>query len=156
MPPVTPILFFFSDFSFSHACHYRSSHLLGSMQPITIVKRFLNRTTPSIPLPDDIDDDPASHSESWLLISQTTEDLEVLPTSIATVACQTSASPQPLYEKPRSNLEKNRFLHRTEALPPPLFKPKSKLPRLHYGGLQAPELHCFSSSLTTVCAPNPT
>ena len=128
---------------FFHMCHYRSSHLPGSMQPIAIVKRFLNGTTPSIPLPQDIDDDPASHSESRLLISQTTEDLEVLPTSIATVACQTSASPQPLYERPRSSLEKNHLLHRAEALPPPSFEPKSKLPRLHYGGLH------------TVCAPNP-
>ncbi len=64
--------------------------------------------------PWDIHDDPASHSESWLLISQTTEDPEVLPTSRVTVACQTTASPQPLYEKPRPNLEKNRLLHRTE------------------------------------------
>ena len=155
--------FFFSLFhsfslsllAFFHTCHYRSSHLPGSMQPITVVKQFLNRTTPSIPIPQDIDDDPASHSESWLLISQTTEDPEVLPTSIATVACQTSASPQPLYERPRSSLEKNRLLHRAEALPPPSFKPKSKIPRLHCGGLQAHELHCFASSLTTVCAPNP-
>ena len=105
--------------------------------------------------PWDIHDDPASHSESWLLISQTTEDPEVLPTSRVTVACQTTASPQPLYEKPRPNLEKNRLLHRTEALPPPSFKPKSKLPRLHYGGLQAPKLHCFASSLTTECVPEP-
>ena len=33
---------------------------------------------------------------------------------------------------------------------------RSKLPRLQYGGLQAPELHFFASSLTTACAPNPT
>ena len=59
--------------------------------------------------------------------------------------------PHNLYERPRSSLEKNRLLHRAEALPPPSFKPKSKLPRLHYGGLQ----HCFESSLTTACAPSP-
>ena len=147
--------FFFPEFFFTRMS-LPHSHLLGSIQPITIVKRFLNRTTPPISLPEDIDDDPASHSESWLLISQTTEGPEVLPPSIATVACQTSAPPQPLYEKPRSNLEKNRLLHQAEALPPPSFKPKSKLPRLQYGGLQAPELHCFASSLTTACAPNPT
>ena len=141
-------IFFFSDVH-----HDRSSFLLGSMQPITIVKRFLNRTTPSIPLPEDIDDDPA-HSESWLLISQSNDDPEAFPTSSATVACQTSALPQ-LYEKPRSNLEKTRPLHRAEALQPPSFKPKSKLPRLQYGGLQAPEPHCFASSLTTVHTADP-
>ncbi len=139
---------------FSDVHHDRSSFLLGSMLPITIVKRFLNRTTPSIPLPEDIDDDPA-HSESWLLISQPNADPEAFPTSSATVACQTSALPQ-LYETARSNLEKTRPLHRAEALQPPSFKPKSKLPRLHYGGLQAPELDCFASSLTTVHTAPPT
>ena len=74
----------------------------------------------------------------------------MLPTSAtSSVACQTMASPLPFYETPRSNLEKNRLLHRTDALPPPSFRPKSKLPRLQYGGLQAPELHCFTSSLAT-------
>ena len=111
----------------------------GSMQPITIVKRCLNRTTPSIPLPEDIDDEPASISESWLLISQSNEDPEVVPTSSTTVACQTSA-PLQFQEEPRSSLKKNVPLHREEALQPPSFKPKSKLPRLHFGGLQILEL----------------
>ena len=104
--------------------HDRSPFSFGSMQPITIVKRFLNRTTPSIPLPEDIGDEPT------------------------TVACQTSA-PLQFQEEPRSSLKKNVPLHHEEALQPPSFKPRSKLPRLHYGGLQIPELHCFASSLTT-------
>ena len=128
--------------------HDRSPFSFGSMQPITIVKRFLNRTTPSIPLPEDIGDEPASILESWLLIPQSNEDPDVPPTSSTTVACQTSA-PLQFQEEPRSSLKKNVPLHQEEALQPPSFKPRSKLPRLHYGGVQIPELHCFASSLTT-------
>ena len=121
----------------------------GSMKPITIVKRFLNRTTPPIPLPNDTDEDSNSQSGSWLLLSQSAEDPEVPPTSsTTTVGCQTRASPQLSYDKPRSSLNTLRFHNDTEALSPPSFSPKSKLPRLQYGGLQVPKLHCFESSLT--------
>ncbi len=40
-----------------------------------------------------------------------------------------------------------------EALPPPLFRPKSKLPRLQDAGIQPPELHCFTSSGATTIIP---
>ena len=123
--------------------------ILGSMKPITIAKKFLNRTTPPIPLPNDIDEDSNSQSGSWLLLSQSAEDPEVPPTSsTTTVGCQTRASPQLSYDKPRSSLNTLCFHNDTEALSPPSFSPKSKLPRLQYGGLQVPKLHCFESSLT--------
>ena len=63
------------------------------------------------------------------------------------VACQTT-TPLPAQDQPRTNLKKNLLLHREEPLQPPTFKLKAQLPRLHYGGLETPELHCFTSSLT--------
>ena len=69
------------------------------MKAVTIVKRFLNRTTPSIPLPGDIDEESASPSGTWLLVAQNTESPEpqLTPTT-TTTACQTMASPHPFYE----------------------------------------------------------
>ena len=118
------------------------------MKPVTIVKRFLNRTTPSIPLPGDIDEESTSPSGTWLLVSQNTESPEpqLTPTT-TTIAGQTMAPPHPFYETPRSNMGKNRPRQETDALLPPLFRPRSKLPKLKYGGLQSPNLHCFASSL---------
>ena len=93
------------------------------MKPVTIVKRFLNRTTPSIPLPGDIDEESASPSGTWLLVAQNTESPEpqLTPTT-TTTACQTMASPHPFYETPHSNMGKNRFREETDALQPPLFR----------------------------------
>ena len=96
---------------------------------------------------DDIDDEPCSSSESWLLISQSRADPEVPLTSVASVTCQTT-TPLPAQDQPRANVKKNLLLHREEPLQPPTFKLKSKLPRLHYGGLEIPELHCFTSFVT--------
>ena len=111
------------------------------MKPVTIVKRFLNRTTPSIPLPGDIDEESTSPSRTCLLGPE-----QLTPTT-TTIACQTMASPHPFYETPRSNMGKNQPRQETDALLPPSFRPRSKLPKLNYGGLQPPNLHCFASSL---------
>ena len=42
------------------------------MFPITVVKRFLNRNVPNIPLPPNIDDDLESISGSWIVPSKPT------------------------------------------------------------------------------------
>ena len=118
--------------------------MLGSMQSSTFFRRPLSRIAPSTPLLDDIDVELGSTSESWLLISQSHEDPRVHPSS-ATVACQTSTLLHS-QEVSRSNLKKTLLLQGEDPLQPPTFRPKSKLPRLHYGGLEAPELHCFSSA----------
>ena len=112
------------------------------MQPFTRFSRPLSGTLRI----DDFDDEPCSSSESWLLVSESRADPEVPLTSVASVACQTT-TPLPAQDQPRANLKKNLLLHREEPLQPPTFKLKAKLPRLHYGGLEMPELHCFTSSL---------
>ncbi len=109
----------------------------------------LSRTAPSTPLPSDIDVELGSTSESWLLISQSHEDPRVHPSS-ATVACQTSTLLHS-QEVPRSNLKKTLPLQATNLQ----TKIQTSKITLHYGGLEAPELHCFSSSLTTHCDTQP-
>ncbi len=130
--------------------------LAGSMQPVTVVKRFRHRDAPSIPLPENIDEDITSQASSWLVISrgsqQPTVDLGINPSEIA---CQTMASPQPFYERPRSKLKKRLHSPSDVALQPPVFLPKSKLPKLQYGGLQPPHLHCFTSSSGATPDPKP-
>ncbi len=118
------------------------------MKPITIVKRFLNRATPPVPLPDDIDDESTSASGSWLLLPNSTEGNGVtLHVSTADRGCQTQGLSQISYPMARSTINMLGSRSETGALSPPPFRPKSKLPRLQYGGLQAPNLHCFTSSL---------
>lgn len=50
--------------------------------------------------------------------------------------------------KPRARVREDLF-DDAQALLPPKLRPKSRLPQLHYGGLQAPSLRCFASSLPT-------
>ena len=87
---------------------------------------------------------PPSPSGSWMVISQSEEKGQrPLP--------QVSASSQTLNEpilitSPRSTLSQNHPISDSNPLPPPQFHPKSKLPRLQYGGLPVPAVHCFQSS----------
>ena len=113
------------------------------MLPVTVVKRFLNRQVPTVPLPPDIDEDLTSNAGSWLVVSETRK-----PPCTASIACQTSSESQLQVVKPRARL-RDYIFEESQALPPPKFRPKSRLPQLHYNGLQKPSLHCFTSSLST-------
>ena len=60
---------------------------------------------------------------------------------------QTSPRGPPLFHRPRACAK--RFFDSSRDAPasvPSFTTPKSKLPKLHYGGLQAPQLHCFATS----------
>lgn len=70
------------------------------------------------------------------------------PPCTASIACQTSSASQLQMVKPRARPREDIF-EESQALPPPKFRPKSRLPQLHYNGLQKPSLHCFTSSLST-------
>ena len=115
----------------------------------SVVKRFLNRQVPTIPLPQDIDVDLTSNSGSWLVVSQSQQSLSsrTTPCTLST-ARQTSSAIQIQDTKLRARIREG-LCDASHALPPPnppKFRPKSRLPELHYGGLQVPFLHCFASS----------
>ena len=122
------------------------------MSPINLLRGLLTRGQTS--MSEELDDELRSLSGSWLLLSNSNED-NVTPARVSTAdqGCQTqpnSSLPSPTPRSTRSSL----YTHNEqEALPPPTFLPKSKLPRLHYGGLTTPDLHCFSSSLPPAVAP---
>ena len=116
------------------------------MFPVTVVNRFLNRHTPQVPLPPNIDEEYDSHSDSWLVLSKSQNslhDTQDQPTS--SIACQTSSFSETTEHRPRSQV-RDHLYGEQDALPPPSFQPRSKLPKLHYGGLPKPHLHCFTSS----------
>ena len=122
--------------------------LSSIMRPITIVKSFLKGDTPSIPLPPSIDDELTSNPStgSWLLVSQSPTQSNHM-NSTKEVECQTSPSEQALYHRPRACAKRFFGLSTDAPASVPSFAPKSKLPKLNYGGLQAPQLHCFAISL---------
>ena len=115
------------------------------MFPITVVKRFLNRNVPNIPLPPNIDDDLESMSGSWIVPSKptSTSRSQTGPSTVS-IACQTSFQKPSLQVSPRSR-PRDFSTCEAHALPPPKFRMKSKPPTLHLGGLDAPVLHPFAS-----------
>ena len=66
-------------------------------------------------------------------------------TKVANAACHTSTTPPIFMTRPRSRARDINSYEET-ALHPPKFQIRSRLPSLHYGGLQAPTLHPFASS----------
>ena len=136
------------------------------MFPVTVVKRFLNRGDPDVPLPPDIDDDVDSNSDSWHLPTpvDSNSDAWHLPTpttrsyvapSTNSVACQTTTEKPSFQGKPRSRIH-GFTTQKDQALPPPKFRLKSKPPTLHLGGLDAPTLKPFASQRTTsIVQPDP-
>ena len=70
-----------------------------------------------------------------------------LTASTKEAVCQTQSGIQPLYCHPRSCIKRCLGISSDTPLPVPSFKPKSKMPKLDYGGLQPPSLHCFATSL---------
>ena len=90
----------------------------------------------------------------WLLLSNSNEE-HVTPARVTTAvqSCQTQPNSSLPPSTPRSTISPLDIHSKQEALPPPTFLPKSKLPRLHYGGLTTPDLHCFGSSLIPAVAP---
>lgn len=108
---------------------------------LIIVKRFLKGETPSIPLPPGVDELSSNPSTgSWLLVSQS-------PTLTREVECQTSPSEQALCHRPRARVKRffGLIIHWGTRLCV-FFCAKPKLPKLNYGGLQAPQLHCLATS----------
>ena len=91
------------------------------MFPVTVVKRFLNRNVPNIPLPSDIDDDLDSNSGSWIVPSKPTSisRSQAGPSTIS-VACQTSIEKPSLQASPRSR-PRDYTTQDVRALPPPKF-----------------------------------
>ena len=125
---------------------FEQAQVRSVMFPVTVVNRFLNRHTPQVPLPPNIDEEYDSHSESWLVVSKSQNSLhgtQAQPTS--SVACQTSSFSETTKHRPRSQIRDDLY-DEQDALPPPSFQPRSKLPKLHYGGLPKPHLHCFTSA----------
>ena len=119
------------------------------MFPITVVKRFLNRNVPNIPLPPNIDDDLESISGSWIVPSKpTSTSRSHTEPSTVSIACQTSSQKPSLQVSPRSR-PRDFSTYEAHALPPPKFRMKSKPPTFHLGGLDAPVLHSFASPTTT-------
>lgn len=118
------------------------------MFSVTVVKRFLNRNVPNIPLPPDIDDNLDSASDSWILVSKPTSSSrsQTGPTTNS-VACQTKTERPLLKASPRSR--RRDYTPHDQALPPPKFRMKSKPPRFHVGGLDAPVLQPFTSSTSS-------
>ena len=87
---------------------------------------------------------PPSPSGSWMVISQSDEKgKQTLPQ--VSVSSQTSTDPI-LTTTPRSTLSQNHPIPDSPPLQPPMFHPKSKLPRLQYGGLPTPTVQCFRSA----------
>ena len=128
----------------------RSPVFFKIMRPITIVKRFLRGDTPSIPLPADIDEELTSDPStgSWSLVSQSgksgTPSKQINPTK--EVECQTSSSAPTENSYPRASVKHFLGLSAHKPAAAPSFEPKSKLPKLTYGGLEAPRLHCFATA----------
>ena len=123
------------------------------MFPVTVVNRFLKRQTPQVPLPPNIDEEYDSRSDSWLVFSKSQSsprDTQDQPTS--SIACQTSCFSETTEHRPRSQV-RDHLYDEQDALPPPSFQPRSKLPKLHYGGLPKPPLHCFTSSRKPLDSP---
>ena len=96
---------------------------------------------------------PPSPSGSWMVISQS-EEKGQQPSPQVSASCQTATEPV-LLTAPRSTLSRIHPISDSRPLPPPQLQPKSKLPRLHYGGLPVPMVHCFQSSLPTTVEPEP-
>ncbi len=88
-----------------------------------------------------------------MVISQS-EEKGQQPSPQVSASCQTATEPV-LLTAPRSTLSRIHPISDSRPLPPPQLQPKSKLPRLHYGGLPAPMVHCFQSSLPTTMEPEP-
>lgn len=128
-----------------HCSPFFDSQVNLIMFPVTIVNRFLKRQTPQVPLPPDIDEEYDSRSESWVMVSNSRSTVTRTPAKpTSNMACQTSSFSETTNHRPRSRVPDNLYDER-DALPPPCFGPKAKLPRLHYGGLPKPPLHCFTS-----------
>ena len=161
------LLIFFSLVWWYHCCSFyvRSyvacfcstflhSQVRTVMFPVTVVNRFLKRQTPQIPLPPNIEEEYDSRSDSWLLFSKSQSsprDPQAQTTS--SIACQTSSFSETTEHRPRSQVRDDLY-DEQDALPPPSFRPRSKLPKLHYGGLPKPPLHCFTSSRTNTFGPS--
>ena len=94
---------FFSSFSLDMLYPQPFTVSIRLMFPITVVKRFLNRNVPNIPLPPDIDDELESLSGSWIVPSKPTSTSRS-PTEPGTVsiASQTSSQTPFLQVSPRS------------------------------------------------------
>ena len=122
------------------------------MRPINLLRGLLTHNTTSTS--DEPDDGQRSLSGSWLLFSSSNEE-NVTPTRVTTTdqSCQTQPNSTVALSTPRSTIRPFDANSAEDALPPPTFLPKSKLPRLHYGGLTTPDLHCFGSSLTPKATP---
>ena len=133
--------------SILHCCYFPQAYPSRTMRPITIVKRFLKGETPSIPLPPGIADDMTSNPStgSWLLVSQNGTQANHTKNT-KEVECQTSPNGPPLYHCPRACAKRFFGLSNDAPASVPSFPPKSRLPKLHHGGLQAPQLHCFATS----------
>ena len=122
------------------------------MRPINLLRGLLTHNTTSTS--DEPDDEQGSLSGSWLFFSNSNEE-NVTPTRVTTTdqSCQTQPNSTLATSTPRSTVRPLDAHSTKAALPPPTFLPKSKLPRLHYGGLTTPDLHCFGSSLTPTATP---
>ena len=122
------------------------------MKPINVLRSFLTRATTS--MSDEIDEESMSPSGSWLLLSHSTKD-NVIPIQASTAdrSCQTQQNSPVTSPTPRSTISSLDLHSGKGALSPPVFLPKSRLPRLHYGGFQTPDLHCFTSSLSPTETP---
>ena len=84
---------------------FEQAQVRSVMFPVTVVNRFLNRHTPQVPLPPNIDEEYDSHSESWLVVSKSQNSLhgtQAQPTS--SVACQTSSFSETTKNRPRSQI----------------------------------------------------
>ena len=116
------------------------------MRPIKLLRSLLTHQSTSTS--DELDDEQGSPSGAWLLLSNSNDE-NVTPTQVTTAdqGCQTQPDYTLTAPKPRSIIRPFDAISTQAALPPPTFLPKSKLPRLHYGGLTSPDLHCFGSSL---------
>lgn len=141
--------FFLSSF-ISLSCSIAAISVIKfkTMFPVTVVKRFLNRNVPNIPLPPDIDDNLDSASDSWILVSKPTSSSrsQTGPTTNS-VACQTKTERPLPQASPRSR--RRDYTPHDQALPPPKFRMKSKPPIFHVGGLDAPVLQPFTSSTSS-------
>ena len=119
----------------------------STMRPITIVKHFLKGETPSVPLPPNIDDDATSNPStgSWLLVSHSGTQANHAKNT-KEVECQTTPLGPPLHHRPRFCAKRFFDLSKDDPTSVPSFSTRSKLPKLHYGGLQASQLDCFATA----------
>ena len=86
---------------------------------------------------------PPSPSGSWMVIFQSDKKGKQ-PLPHVSVSSQASNDPI-LITTPRSTLSQNHPIPDSNPLQPPMFHPKSKLPRLQYGELSTPTVQCFRS-----------